>query len=108
MEKNGQILYEDKDLKVTTMPQDPESHELWILGSENRYLLQRGILKDLGTAPRGKMERMLANVNIDIAYDAEKQGLTYDSLGVAFSQAYAETMDEEIRRLTSIQNLTSL
>ena len=90
-------LYEDPDLKIAVFTKDPESHEIHILKSGMRYLLQRGILRELATTSRERLEDKLNRVNHAILDDARQYGLNADSIGLAIAQAYIEE-EERFRR----------
>ncbi|MEK6917327.1 MAG: hypothetical protein AABW51_00075 [Nanoarchaeota archaeon] len=101
-------LYEDSQIRVTYLlsPEtgkeediiSAEDHELWVKerrGEWNRYMIGRGILKELARTSREDRGRKLETIHPGIRIELELlgTGLNIDSLGVAISQAYIE--DEE-------------
>ena len=90
-------LYEDEDIKITSFYRDPESHTIHILKPGNRYILNRGVLKELATTSRDDLEKKINEMNSSILHDARKYGLSVDSIGMAIAQAYIEE-EERFRR----------
>lgn len=80
-------LYQDGELKITYF-NGPEDHELFI--KENRYIIQRGILRDLAETPRGGLISIIENWSPQILLGLESAGISVDGLHVAICQAYAE------------------
>lgn len=94
-------LYEDSQLKITLLSDadgnviSGEDHELWVKGKGKleRYAIQRGILKELARTSRDDFGTILERTNSGIGFFLNTVGLTYDSVGVAISQAYIEEQE---------------
>lgn len=90
-------LYEDVDLKITYLldekgnMKEAGEHELHITNSENRYVLQRGILKELAFSDRPGLVGILRNLNPHLMVNLMIHGLTPDAVGVAAHQAIVES-----------------
>ncbi|HLC78616.1 MAG TPA: hypothetical protein VJH92_05830 [Candidatus Nanoarchaeia archaeon] len=92
-------LYQDEDMKITLLSdvdgniKSGEDHELWLIKSGNRYIIQRGILKQLARTSRDDLGTLLERINPGIGISLRDAGLTYDSVGVAISQVYIEEQE---------------
>lgn len=94
-----QPLYKDDKLKIDYHPSSHEDHLLWIKDRKEglQYILQRGILHELATTPRGGIESKLSNFNPEILFHIKEEKIGIDGLHVAICQAYAEEEDR-VRR----------
>jgi len=68
MEGNG-ILYEDKHVKISVLPANSECHEVYVFHSDNTYLLQEGILKELCMEKRDSLAKRLFNLHPEMIPD---------------------------------------
>lgn len=88
------LLYQDQQIKIGYLPYSAIDHILFIregeTGEFREYLIQRGILKELATTPRGGIEQKIANFNERILSSIKKVGIKIDGLHVALCQAYQE------------------
>ncbi len=91
MEQNP-ILYEDRDMRIEHHPTSHEDHLLFLLrnGEELNYIIFRGCLREFATASRDRMGLAMRTMNRDMVDEAERRGLSVDSLGLAMAKAYIE------------------
>ena len=86
-------FYEDPELKIANSPYSFQDHTLYFIQSgqeEGRYIIPRGCLEEFATTPRDRLELKLITMNETLVLHAIQRGLTIDSLGMAFAQAYIE------------------
>jgi hypothetical protein len=89
------VLYEDSNIKITTFPKDPESHELHFKRG-NTYLLQRGILKELSRTPLKKLKGKLDNLNPEICFvECRDHSICPNTIGWAIGQARITEVENE-------------
>ena len=92
------LLYKSESIEIKVFPGDPECHEIYFPGSDNAYLLPRGILKDVAKTPR-KVPiiplQKLDNVNTNIFFDADKLRISKDQILDAVVQAYITQVENE-------------
>jgi hypothetical protein len=86
-------LYKDKQLSVQVCA-NADGHILSF--GNNNYFFDRSLLKDLTQTPRGSLENKLELVNPGIMINAQENGLTADSIGVALAQARIAELEEEL------------
>ena len=100
---NKDTLYEKDRVKITYL-HSPESgredevisgedHELWLKyknGEWNRYIIQRGILKDLSKVANdeSRLVDMLSRINPYILNDRGREGISLEEIGQAVLEAY--------------------
>jgi hypothetical protein len=97
------ILYEKERVKVTYLHSPElgkedevisgEDHELWIKdlkGEWKRYIIQRGILKDLSRVAndKSKLVDMLNRINPYVLNDMERDRISLQEVGQAVLGAY--------------------
>ncbi len=106
-------LYEDGKLKITFLhspePEEEdkivstEDHEIWIKDkTQTRYALPRGCLNEFAQTERGRLESKLNNMNPEIKFTLEKNGLTIDSVHIAICQAYIKNEERYQKYLDSL------
>ena len=96
-------LYQDKQLRIEYNPHYPEEHFLYIKdkeGDEVTYIIQRGILKELATTPRGGIEHKINNFSPEILFQIKEEKIGVDGLHVALCQA---NIEEEERMKIAIR-----
>lgn len=89
-------LYKDDHIRIDYHNVSPQDHVLFILTKDREeitYLLQRGILRELATTPRGGIERKIENFNPELLFHINEVKIGVDGLHVAICQAYAEEED---------------
>jgi hypothetical protein len=92
MEQNP-ILYQDRDMRVEHHPTSHEDHLLFLLsngGEELQYIIPRGCLREFATTSRDRLELAMRCMNGDMVDEAERRGLSVDSLGLGMAKAYIE------------------
>ncbi len=91
-------LYEDSKLKITFLQNtdgDTTSsldHELWIK-PETRYLLGRGILRDLALIHIGDLEERIRIINNDILTGMKDNNISIGDVELALKTAYVGELD---------------
>jgi hypothetical protein len=107
MEKD--VLYEKGRLKITYLhspkPAEEskvisiEDHELWIKGIDekwNRYIIQRGILRELARTAKKRPICLMAKldlINPNILNDMARERITYNDIGELFINACQKEED---------------
>ncbi len=82
------ILYGDEQLRIST--RSLEDHYLSIGDKGRIYILQNGILNELGRTQRGRLEGKLNTIDPQILFVLGEEGISVDGLHVAISQAFLE------------------
>ena len=108
MEKD--TLYEGDKLKITYLHSpEPgrekevisgEDHELWIKdrsGEWGRYILQRGILRELATTAKEHpldLSSKLTTINENILYYGAREGINLEDMKKAFIEAFQKEKED--------------
>lgn len=99
-------LYEDVDLRVSSMPNSPQDHYIVFTAGDTEnssYALQRGILEELANAPRYDFRSKIDMLHPSILTEARSRGLTADSLHAAINLACAENERRVQKYLSEIE-----
>lgn len=104
------ILYEKSRIKITYLHSPEigkenevisgEDHELWIKDKTdewNRYIIQRGILRELsGTSEKNLsgLVNMMNRINPNIFWDMKRGGITLGDVSEAFIGAYQKEEED--------------
>jgi hypothetical protein len=87
------LLYRDFEMTIDALPNSPEDHYITFhtIGHKDcRYIIQRGVLRELATTSRDGLGSKMMTSNESMVRDAKERGLSVDALGVAIAQAFLE------------------
>jgi hypothetical protein len=92
-------LYRDDGITIDYHPESHEDHLLTLSRDDPglNYMIQRGILRELATTPRGEMAAKLDRSSPGLLERAAQLEISPDGLHVAICQAYHEE-EERIKR----------
>ena len=83
-------LYQDDRIKIDYYDRSPEDHLLFIKdqqGKEARYIIPRGILKDIALCDRRRQTVMTFNPSMAVAIqESGIEGRIYSAIGLAYRE----------------------
>lgn len=99
--ENDETLYKDPLLEVRFSPRH-DGYYL-ILGSQSIFLMNGG-LEELARTAVADMKRKVTAINPLGEFILERQGVSYERLGMAIAQARNRELEQELRQAYSEQS----